>query len=126
MNPDPDQTGRPVSRRQLLKLAASASALALWLGLRPALGGDGSDPARKRLMLGIVGMGRMGLGHLRAFLNHPEVQVVAIADADPRRREHGRAEVERADTSYPACSVYSDFHDLLAREDIDAVIFAAA
>lgn len=58
-----------------------------------------------------------------------DVQVLAVCDVDTTRREAAKKHVdatysEQAGGTYRACAVYSDFRELLARDDIDAVLIA--
>ena len=69
----------------------------------------------------------MSSGHLNFHLGRSDVQVVAICDVDKTRREHfvdltnkKYAELERKD--YKGCASIARYQDLLAREDIDAVV----
>ncbi len=71
----------------------------------------------KPLRVGIVGLGWAGETHLKAYLQQPNVEVVAVADpADLRRGQIA--------TTYEIPHQYADYHDLVAREDIDAVSVA--
>ena len=66
--------------------------------------------------VGIIGCGRIAsLSHLGLLSRMPQVQVVAIADADEGRRETAQGEV-------PAASAYRDYRSLLDRQDVAAVI----
>ena len=62
-----------VSRRHFLRTGAA-------LGLAPTAWADEprKTPASERLTLGFIGMGVMNRGHLGAFLNMKDVQVVAV------------------------------------------------
>jgi predicted dehydrogenase len=53
----------------------------------------------------------------------PEVQVVAVSDVDTTRREAGK---KRVDDAYgnTDCQAYEDYRELLARDDIDAIVCA--
>lgn len=67
--------------------------------------------------VGMVGLGLVSASHLKGYASHPQAQVVAVCDLDPRRAEdfakaHGVAEV------------YSSYDDMLARSDINAVDIA--
>jgi len=72
----------------------------------------------------------MGRGHLRRFLQYPETQVVAICDVDRWRREDGKAQADaayaagRSSGTYRGCAAYNDLRELLARDDVDAVVIA--
>lgn len=72
----------------------------------------------------------MGRGHLHRLAGDPEIQVLAVCDVDRLRREQGKEHVEdvyasrQRDVPYHGCTTYNDYRDLLARQDIDAVLIA--
>ena len=75
----------------------------------------------KKLNLAIIGQGRSGRNIHGAFLKKEEniwYNVVAVAELDPERRE-------RAEAEYSGCKAYEDFHDLIARDDIDLIVNAS-
>ena len=110
-----------VSRRQVLK-AASLIAVPQIVP-SSAVGRGGAVPPSDRIVLGGIGLGGRGAGVLASFLGDPEVQFVAIADLRPERRQVIK---KMADDKYgtSACATYGNMHELLAREDIDAVLIA--
>jgi len=65
----------------------------------------------------------MGTGDMRGFLNEPDAHVVAICDVRQSARDAASGAVN---TKYgdQACRTYSDFREMLARPDIDAVLIA--
>jgi len=67
----------------------------------------------KTLNVGVIGLGLIGSLHVRVMRQLPNVHLVAVADADPVRA--------RAIGDEQRCYSYTDYRDLLAREDIDAV-----
>ncbi len=84
----------------------------------------GAQPALERLNIGVIGAGGRGGWLMDAFMGFPEVQVIAVADVD-RGRVEGTA--NRANEKYGAgtCTAYTDFRELVARPDLDAVIVAS-
>ncbi len=116
-----------ISRRSLLR-SATALAAVPWVVPSSAIGADGATPANDRITLGFIGVGCMGRGHLRHFLQYPEVQVLAVCDVDAWRLEDAKTTVERkyaearASGAYQGCAAYVDLRELLARADIDAVV----
>jgi predicted dehydrogenase len=108
-----------------------ALAVAPWVVPAAALGRDGHVAPSNRITLGFIGVGFMGQRHhLSRFVEYPEAQVLAVCDVDRWRREHAQATVEtaypaqRTAGTYRACAAYNDLRELLAREDIDAVVIA--
>src|SRR5437870_4630208 len=72
------------TRRQFLRTAAaSAGALGVPL-IIPAssLRGDEKPAPSKRITVGAIGTGNMGMGDIRGFLGDPRVQVVAVCDVN--------------------------------------------
>ena len=95
-----------------------------------ALGEEGAVAPSSRITLGSIGIGMMGRGHLRGCLGYPEVQVLAVCDVDQWRRETAKTTVEetyavsRPSGTFRGCQAYNDLRDLLARDDVDAVVIA--
>lgn len=121
------QTNR--TRRQFLR-RAGALAAAPYVVSASALGLCGAAPPSDRTTLGFIGVGMMGQGHHRRFLSHGATQVLAICDVDTWRRETAQrltdetyGEARRSGT-YSGCAAYNDLRELIARDDIDAVVIA--
>jgi hypothetical protein len=113
------------NRRRFLKRAVQAGAVLVAPQVIPStvLGlGSGVAPS-ERIVLGGVGIGGRGSYVLGCFLQEPDVRFVAVADVRAGRREAAK---RRADSKYgnQDCAAYRDFRELLAREDIDAVLIA--
>jgi predicted dehydrogenase len=68
----------------------------------------------EKLRIGIIGVGQIGQVHLENYQPIPEVSVAAVADTN---LEHARSVAKR----FGIQDVYADFHELLKREDIQAV-----
>ena len=111
-----------VSRRTFLRRAAAAAA-GPWFVRASALGAGSAPAPSERLTLGLVGLGSMGLRHVKGFLPLDGCRIVAVCDVDAARR---RLAVETVNKHYADtdCAAFGDFRDLLARRDIDAVCLA--
>ena len=75
----------------------------------------------KKLRAAIIGQGRSGRDIHGAFFKtgrNEYIEVVAVVEFDPKRRE-------RALQEYPGCVVYEDYHALFERKDIDLVVNAS-
>jgi len=118
-----------ITRRQFLKGAALAAAAPAVLP-SSVLGQEARPTPSNRLTLGHIGVGEMGSSHLGRFLGTAEVQVLAVCDVDGERRNAARERVDKQygyyslSGNYKGSSAYSDFRELLARKDIDAVVIA--
>ncbi len=112
-----------ISRRRFLKSAAAA---ALFPTLIPAtaLGKGGALAPSERIAVGCIGVGGMGRGDMGAFLGSKDAQVVAVCDVKKDARELGRNQVD-AHYGGPGCAEYVHFEELVARDDIDAVLIAS-
>jgi predicted dehydrogenase len=94
------------------------------------LGKNGATAPSQRITVGSIGVGMMGRGHFRIFTDYHDVQLLALSDVDPWRRENSAQVLEKAYAArqpsgvYHGFRTYSDFRELLARDDIDAVIIA--
>ena len=67
----------------------------------------------KPIGIGIIGAGRMGETHAAGFTALENVRVLAIADSNPERADQFAQKQN--------CTAYTDYRELLEREDIDAV-----
>jgi len=119
-----------LSRRQFISrgmVAAGSLAGFPHLVRSSALGLGGTVSASERITVGLIGLGIRGTSHLRTLLGHPEAQIIAVCDLYRSRREKAKNRVEdgyggKTDGSYRGCETYRDFRELLAREDVDAVV----
>lgn len=119
-----------LTRRKMLKRTAVAAGTvaAPWVVPGSVLGKDGAIAPSNRIAIGSIGVGRMGGGHFRIFTSYPDVQMVALSDVDPWRRNAAARTLEqayaarRSSGSFRGFKTYDDFRELLARDDIDAVI----
>ncbi len=123
-----------LDRRRFLKSSFAAGGLLS----ASAFGATAPVSPGNRITLGCIGVGGKGTNNLNAFLRIPETQVVAVCDVERETDtylgggRHGLmpakaltekfyGEQERSG-SYKGCDTYSDFRELLARDDIDAVV----
>jgi predicted dehydrogenase len=129
-----------LSRRTFLQTSAALAATAGW---RTALAQPARPKASERITVAAIGLGERGFAVLKEFLAEPDVQVVAVCDVHDRHyRERvwgkgqalGRqpaAELINAHSAAQnksgatrAVQLYSDFREVCARDDIDAVLVA--
>lgn len=68
----------------------------------------------RRIKVGVIGAGSISEIHLNAYANNSEVELYAICDLNEQRAK------EKAD-KFHASKVYTDYRELLADEDVDAV-----
>jgi len=114
---------RGVSRRRFLKAAAAGVAapyVVSWSAY--------ADAPNDQIALGAIGVGGMGNADLGSLLHR--TRVVAVCDVDRNNRAKTQQRVNnhyarlREKGEYKGCDAYGDFRELLARDDIDAVLIA--
>jgi len=114
-----------LNRRRFLKAAVQAGAVLAVPHVIPStvLGKGGGVAPSERIVLGGIGIGNRGGYVLGCFLHEPDVQCVAICDVRAERR---KAVKEMVDNRYGNrdCTTYIDMRELLARNDLDAVLIA--
>jgi predicted dehydrogenase len=112
-----------MNRRRFLAAATPTAIAAPFILRGAALGGESSVSASDKVTVGCIGVGGMGTGNMQAFLGLDDCRVVAVCDtyADRRVKAKGLVDAHYGDSG---CSEYGDFRELLARQDIDAVMIA--
>src|SRR5882762_7206279 len=111
-----------ISRRRFI--AATGFAVAAPTIIPASALGRGAQAApSERVTLGVVGWGMQGPSNTDAFLKLKDCQVVAACDID---KNHLNAAVGTINGHYGNndCKTYHDYHELMARTDIDAVMLA--
>jgi predicted dehydrogenase len=113
------------TRRSFLQGSASLAAGAAAATVLPSrvLGLDDRTAPSETLTLGVIGIGPRCTYDLTSMLQFDDIRCVAIADVQQSRRDAGKTLV---DTHYgnTDCQLYSDFREILGRDDIDAVLIA--
>jgi myo-inositol 2-dehydrogenase / D-chiro-inositol 1-dehydrogenase len=118
-----------LNRRQFLKFAATGTSAA-------AIGFPTVIPSRVRgaqapgqlIQIAHIGCGRIAQAmDMPGVLKHPNLaRIVAVADFDSKRAELARRKIEQSYQKSLNQSLevktYSDYHEILARKDIDAVM----
>jgi predicted dehydrogenase len=67
-----------------------------------------------KIRVGVIGVGQQGQRHVQRYAEIPEAELVAVADL---REEVAQSVAQQ----YGVPHVYTNYHDLLARDDIDSV-----
>ncbi|MGQ9732565.1 MAG: Gfo/Idh/MocA family protein [Candidatus Zipacnadales bacterium] len=104
------------SRRQFMEEAAMG---ALYVAAASSVS---AQPRRtspnERIHIGLIGCGGMGRGNLGNCAAYSDVVVTGACDVWPERREAVVAQYKES------CKPYHDYREMLAQDDIDAVIIA--
>ncbi len=127
-------TENSISRRNFIGRSAAAVA-GFMIVPRFVLGGKRPDGSKyiapsDVISLGFIGTGKQGRGLTTSFLSTGETRIVAISEVYEakakltidRIRVHYEKNTQAG--SYSDIPVYTDFRELLARKDVDAVVIA--
>jgi len=124
-------TRRELTRRRFLKRATAAAGAGVFPAIVPASarGADGHVAPSNRITMASIGTGGQGRHDTRALMSIPEVQYLAVCDVDVNHRAQAEEMIvdyytNKNDKPYSALKTYNDFRDVLARDDIDAVMIA--
>jgi predicted dehydrogenase len=112
---------RPSTRRAFLQTAL-CSAAPLILPSRVL----GQMAPSRRITVAMIGTGRQAMhSNLPWFLNCETTQVVAVCDVDRWRLQEAKTKVDQHYRN-SACRTYTDWREVLARDDIDAIMNSTA
>ena len=109
-----------ITRRSFLAAAGAAAAPLLL----PACATPKKPAANSMVNMGFIGMGIQNRGLMEAFMGHKNVRVLAVCDVDTTRRTAAQERVTARYKGEVTCAAYTDFRELIARRDIDAVCIA--
>ena len=81
----------------------------------------------KKIRVGLIGLGQRGMGILRPVLleNEEKVEITAVCDLYQDRCDEA-VRIITEEKGRPAPFATTDYHELLAREDVDAVLVVCA
>jgi predicted dehydrogenase len=116
-------TRAQISRRHFLGTAAAAVTLPLILPGCASSAFTRRTSPNSRINLGVIGMGWQGPGNTQNFLTMDECRVVAACDIDSKHLQ-GALDMVNGHYGNKDCQGYHNYKELLAREDIDAVMIA--
>jgi predicted dehydrogenase len=110
------------SRRSFLATTGAALVLPMIVPGCVARSAQRTRPSN-RITLGVVGWGMQGPSNTQSFLFENDCQVVAACDLD---KDHLKSAVDTINGHYgnQDCKAYHDYREMMARDDIDAVMLA--
>lgn len=113
-----------ISRRRFIEQSLAAGLA----GLAAVEAGAAPRTTRRRVAandkihIAIIGLNSRGLDHVKGYLNHNEVEIVALCDADTAVIPKASDLIEKAGKPKP--KAVQDIRELLAMKEIDAVSIA--
>ena len=116
---------RPITRRGFIQQSAATAAVVAAPLIIPARLLGANAPSN-RVRVGHIGCGRIAQGHdMPGVAGSGLADVLAVCDLDSRRAASGKRRIAQLYASregaLPNVDVYTDYRELLARPDIDAV-----
>ena len=107
------RTGRGLAALALPQIVASST-----------FGQEGRASANNRINVAFIGTGDHAMGwNLKPYLEHADAQVVAACDVDQRRLKRA-AQTINDHYGTKDCFTSPDFREILARQDVDAVMIS--
>jgi predicted dehydrogenase len=116
---------KKITRRQLLGAAGAAGVVLGFPAIVPSSVFGKKSPS-SRITIGMIGMGRQAIHvNLPPFLHSDDTEVLAVCDVDRWRLNNSKKKV---DDHYKNsdCKAYTDWREVLEREDIDAIMNSTA
>ncbi|QNN22136.1 Gfo/Idh/MocA family oxidoreductase [Planctomycetales bacterium ZRK34] len=104
---------KPLSRRRFTQAAGAVAAAPIFVP-KSAFG------ANDKITLAGIGIGWQGGTNMNQFLGKSDCRVVAVCDLDKKHLESAKNAVNKKYNSND-CKTYHDYHEVIARKDIDAV-----
>jgi len=111
-----------ITRRAFCRSAAVAAA-APYIITSSALGSADKPAASERITLGTIGCGGRAQSDMTSLLANADAQMVAVCDVQANKRAGAKNKVDKH-YGNTDCETYIDLRELLARDDIDAVLIA--
>ena len=121
-----------VTRRGFL--GGAAAAMAFTVVPRHVLGGSGNTAPSETINVAIIGTGGQGIVNMKQLFTEPDVRIAALCDVNQESDYSmfyygGTAGLKPAaalvqEKYGQACPTYRDHHEMLDKEDIDAVLLA--
>jgi hypothetical protein len=129
---------KKITRRKFLRYGAlgAAAAVSMPTIIRSGvLSANGAIAPGNQITIGQVGFGWIGGSHLGTMLGRKDVRYVAACDVNGKKLEEVRQRIEATygeryggerygKENYRGCAAYRDYRQMLARQDLDAVIIA--
>jgi len=109
---------KTTNRRSFIQQSALATA-AVTIAGAPSL--HAAD-ANRKLVLGMIGPGGMGMNHLRSLITYKDVEITYVCDADENRANQAASAEEKGLGKRP--QVVKDMRRILEDKTVDAVFIA--
>lgn len=109
-----------LSRRRFVRTTAAAIAAPIIIPARVL----GQEAPSKQTTVGFIGVGSHGTGHnLKGYFREKDARILAVCDVDQRHLDRAKRLVDDHHGNHD-CFATKDFREVLARDDIDAVVIS--
>jgi len=109
-----------MKRRPLMKTMLAAASAPMIIPARLL----GQNAPSNRITLGFIGMGGQGMGrNLSTFLQQEDCVALAVCDVMKSRAAKAKKKVDKQYKNND-CATYQDFREVLARQDLDAIVIS--
>ncbi|HOD84512.1 MAG: 1,5-anhydro-D-fructose reductase [Planctomycetes bacterium ADurb.Bin126] len=112
-----------ITRRSLLRRSAAVAAPMIVPAWVLGRAGTAAPAPSNRIRLGLVGLGSMGLRHVKGFLEESDCDLAALCDVDATRLKEAAEVIEKA-RGQGSTRTFADYRELYACPDLDAVCLA--
>ena len=109
-----------MDRRTFIRKSSTAAFASLFIGKSLFA----NQSANSRINVGVIGLGKQAMHHLRFIRSDSRCWLAALCDIDSERLQYNKKDTDNYYASKGVKSdvkTYSDFRDLLADKSIDAV-----
>jgi myo-inositol 2-dehydrogenase/D-chiro-inositol 1-dehydrogenase len=121
-------TTKPLTRRSFLKHSSLAAAAPVAAPVIVPSSVFGANPPSETVTMAMIGTGRQCIyKNIPLFQRQPDCLIMAVCDVDSWRMGEAKKKVDAYNKSKRrsnACATYVDYKDILARDDIDAVVIS--
>lgn len=110
-----------ISRRHFVRTTAAATVAAPTIIPAHVLG---KNAPSNKITVGFIGTGGHGTGwNLPSYLNNEDAKILVACDVDDNRMNHAKGIINQ-NYDNKDCATTKDFREVLARDDIDAVMIS--
>jgi len=110
---------KKISRRSFIKNSALAFSLP-YIIPSSVFRESGRPAPSNRITMGLIGLGSMGMRHVKGFLQESDCQIIAVCDVDASRLNAGAKEINKHYENKD-CILYDDFRDLISDGGLDTL-----
>lgn len=121
-----------MERRKFIANTVASAAGAMIVPTIIPSGVMGKNPPSNRIQIGQIGYGRIAhvLDTKNILRRNQDAMLIALSDVDSKRMQDGKKNIDTfyaelsGNSKYADTKMYSDYHEIISRSDIDAVVIS--